>query len=64
MVPDLKAKESRLDDSIIYFKESRQTVQSLNSGINLPIIDDRLFFRPSFYCVVPNAVQIGNGLSG
>ena len=51
-------------DVICFFEEGRNTVQALDSGVNLSIIDDRLFFRPSFYCIVPNAVQIGNGLSG
>lgn len=64
MMPDLETKEPGLYDIIFLFKENRQIIQSLKSGIYLPIIDDRLFFRPSFYCVVPNAVQIGNGLSG
>ena len=64
MVPDLKTKEPRLDDIIVFFKESRQTVQPLNCGIYLPIIDDSLIFRPGFYGIVPNAIEIGNGLSG
>ena len=42
MMSDLKTQESRLDDIIVFLKENRQTVQSLDSGINLPIIDDRL----------------------
>jgi len=44
MVPDLKSQEPRLDDIIFFFKEGRQTVQSLNSSINLPIINDSLIF--------------------
>jgi hypothetical protein len=44
MTPDLETKEPGLDDIIIYFKESRQTVQPLNSGIYLPIINDSLLF--------------------
>lgn len=44
MVPNLATKEPGLDDIIIYFKESRQTVQPLNSGIYLPIINDSLLF--------------------
>ena len=58
MMPDLETKEPRLDDIIIYFKENRHTVQSLNSVIYLPIIDDSLIFRPSLYGVVPNIRRI------
>jgi hypothetical protein len=64
MMPNLETKEPGLYDIIFLFKENRQIVQPLYSGVNLPIINDSLIFRPSFYGVVPNAVQIGNGLSG
>ena len=60
----LKTKEPRFDDIISLFKENRQIVQSLNSAIYLPIIDDRLFFRPGLSGIVPNAIQIGYCLSG
>ena len=60
----LKTKEPRFDDIISLFKENRQIVQSLNSAIYLPIIDDRLFFRPGLGGIVPNAIQIGYCLSG
>ncbi len=36
MVPKFKTQESSLDDIIVFFKESRQTVQSLYSGVNPP----------------------------
>ena len=64
MMPDLETKEPRFDDIISLFKENRQIVQSLNSAIYLPIIDDRLFFRPGLSGIVPNAIQIGYCLSG
>ena len=60
----LKTKEPRFDDIIPLFKENRQIVQTLDSAIYLPIIDDRLFFRPCLGGVVPNAIQVGNCLSG
>ena len=64
MVPNFITQESSLDDIIVFFKESRQTVQSLDSGINLPIINDSLIFRPGFNGVVPYPVQISYCLSG
>ena len=60
----LKTKEPRFDDIISLFKENRQIIQSLDSAIYLPIIDDRLFFRPGLGGIVPNAIQIGYCLSG
>ena len=44
MMPNLKTKEPGLYDIIFLFKENRQTVQPLDSGIYLPIINDRLIF--------------------
>ena len=64
VMPDLETKEPGLYDIIFLFKEDRQTVQSLNRAIYLPIIDDRLIFRPGLGGVVPDAIQIGNGFSG
>ena len=64
VVPYLQTKEPRFDDVISLFKENRQIVQTLDSAIYLPIIDDRLFFRPGLGGIVPNAIQIGDGLSG
>ena len=56
VMPYLKSKEVRLYDVISLFKENRQIVQTLDSAIYLPIIDDRLFFRPGLGGVVPNAI--------
>ena len=64
MMPYLKTKEPRFDDIVSLFKENRQTVQSLDSAIYLPKIDDRLIFRPGFNGIVPYAVQVSNSLSG
>ena len=64
VMPYLETKEPRFDDIIPLFKENRQIIQSLNSAIYLPIIDDRLFFRPGLGGIVPNAIQIGYCLSG
>ena len=64
VIPDLVSQKAGLDDVICFFEEDRNTVQTLDSGINLPIIDNRLILRPGFNCVIPNAVQIDNGLSG
>ena len=44
MMPDLKTKEPGFYDIISLFKENRQIVQPLYSGVNLPIIHDSLFF--------------------
>ena len=60
----LQTKEPRFDDIISLLKENRQIIQSLNSAIYLPIIDDRLFFRPGLGGIVPNAIQISYCLSG
>ncbi len=64
VMPYLKAKEPRFDDVISLFKENRQIIQSLDSAIYLPVIEDRLFYRPGFDGIVPNSVQIGNCFSG
>ena len=60
----LKTKEPRFDDIIPLFKEDRQIIQSMDSAIYLPIIDDRLILRPGLGSIVPNAIQIGDCLSG
>ena len=64
VMPYLKSKEVRLYDVISLFKENRQIVQTLDSAIYLPIIDDRLFFRPGLGGIVPNAIQISYCLPG
>ena len=64
VMPYLQTKDPGFDDIISLFKENRQIVQTLDSAIYLPIIDDRLFFRPGLGGVVPNAIQVGNCLSG
>ena len=64
VMPYLETKEPRFDDIIPLFKENRQIIQSLNSAIYLPIIDDRLLFRPGLGGIDPNAIQIGNCFSG
>ena len=64
VMPDLVTKKTRLDDVICFFEEGRNSVQALDSGVNLSIIDNRLILRPGFYGIVPNAVHISNGLSG
>ena len=64
VMPYLKSPKPWFDDIISLFKENRQIVQSLNSAIYLPIIDDRLFFRPGLGGIVPNAIQVGYCPSG
>ena len=64
VMPYLQTKEPGFDDIISLLKENRQIIQSLNSAIYLPIIDDRLFFRPGLGGIVPNAIQVGYCLSG
>ena len=44
MMPDLETKEPGFYDIISLFKEDRQIVQPLDSGVNLPIINDSLIF--------------------
>ena len=44
MMPDLETKEPGFYDIISLFKEDRQTVQSLYSGVNLSIINESLLF--------------------
>ena len=38
VMPHLVTQKAGLDDVICFFKEDRNTVQTLDSGINLPII--------------------------
>ena len=44
VMPNLETKEPRFYDIIGLFKENGQTVQSLDRGVNLPIINDSLLF--------------------
>ena len=44
VMPDLETKEPGFYDIISPFKEDRQIVQPLDSGVNLPIINDSLLF--------------------
>ena len=44
VMPDLVTKEPGPYDIVFLFKENRQTVQSLYSGVNLPIINYSLVF--------------------
>ena len=64
MMSDLKSQEAGLDDIISFFLEQREAVQALDGGMDLSIIDDSLILRPGLNGVVPDAIQIRNGLSG
>lgn len=44
VMPDLVTKKTWLDDVICLFEKGRNTVQTLDSGINLSIINDSLLF--------------------
>ena len=64
VMSNFMAPEPWSDDIVLYFKKGRQVVQPLNGGIDLPVVDNRLIFRPGFNGVVPDAIQIRNGFSG
>ena len=64
MVSDFMSQKPGFDDIVLYDQIVRYIVQTLDGGMNLPIIGDRLVFRPGFNGVVPDAIQIRNGFSG